>query len=310
MILNDIILPPFLQAGDTVGVLAPASRVNYTDIVPGIAMLREIWGLKVIEGKTLHLSDNQFAGTDSERLEDLQWMLDNPDIKAIIAARGGYGFSRLLDRLDFTGFRSSPKWFVGFSDVTAMLAHLLGIGFGSLHGPMAKLLCQEGGELATESLRRALFGGEVAYTIPANSFNRLGSGSGMLLGGNLCLLAHLTGSVSEVDTEGAILFIEDVNEYLYSIDRMMVQLKRSGKLDNLSGLIVGQFTDIRDNAAPVFGKNAWEIVRDHVQEYNYPVCFDFPVGHVADNRALFVGARAQFEVGPTEVSLHFLNRTV
>lgn len=304
MSFTDLIAPGYLQKGDTVGVVAPASRVNYRDVEPGIALLKEQWGLNVVEGKTLTNDYFQFSGTDRERLEDLQSMLDNTEIKAIIAARGGYGFSRLLDQLNFSIFKESPKWLVGFSDVTAVLTHLETLGFQCLHAPMAKLFCQEGGEEATESLRKALFGEKLSYTIPAHDFNRYGTADGRLVGGNLCLLAHLIGSKSEIDTQGKILFIEDVSEYLYNLDRMMVQLKRSGKLSNLAGLIVGQFTNIKDNAAPVFGKDAYEIVREHVSEFDYPVCYDFPVGHVADNRTLIIGATAKFEVDEGGVVLN------
>lgn len=296
MNLTDLLVPDYLQKGDTVGVVAPASRVNYRDVEPGIALLKEQWGLNVVEGKTLTNDYFQFSGTDEERLEDLQLMLDNTEIKAIIAARGGYGFSRLLDRLDFSIFKKSPKWLVGFSDVTAVLTHLETLGFQSLHAPMAKLFCQEGGEEATESLRKALFGEKLSYTIPMHYFNRSGTVEGRLVGGNLCLLAHLIGSASEIDTRGKILFIEDVSEYLYNLDRMMVQLKRAGKLSKLAGLIVGQFTNIKDNAAPIFGKDAYGIIREHVAEFAYPVCYDFPVGHVEDNRALIVGAKAKLQV--------------
>lgn len=303
MSFTNLITPPYLQKGDRVGVVAPASRVNYRDLVPGIALLKEEWGLEVVEGKTLTTDYYQFSGTDQERLDDLQAMLDDTEIKAIIAARGGYGFSRLLDQLDFSVFIKNPKWLVGFSDVTAVLSHLETLGYQSLHAPMTKLLCQEGGEAATESLRKALFGEKLSYAIATHDFNRNGSTEGQLVGGNLCLLAHLVGSKSEIDTKGKILFIEDVSEYLYNLDRMMVQLKRSGKLDQLAGLLVGQFTNIKDNAAPVFGKDAYEIVREHVVEFNYPVCYDFPVGHVADNRALIVGATAQLNVGESGVRL-------
>ncbi|HEV7348737.1 LD-carboxypeptidase [Telluribacter sp.] len=302
-----IIIPPFLQAGDTVGVLAPASRVNYEDVKPGLAVLRDQWNLHVLEGKSLTSSHYQYSGTDELRLHELQTMLSDPSVRAIIAARGGYGCSRLLDQLDFTAFRENPKWIVGFSDLTALLSHLHGLGYASLHGPMAKLLTKEGGEEATESLRKMLFGEEVAYTIPSHTYNQNGEVTAEVVGGNLCLLAHLTGSVSEPDTRGKILFIEDVGEYYYNLDRMMIQLKRAGKLDHLAGLIVGQFTDLKDNSNPSFGKGAYEILQEHTREYSYPVCYDFPTGHVPDNRAIGVGLVATLKVGRAEVSLRFLH---
>ncbi|MPR32735.1 S66 peptidase family protein [Salmonirosea aquatica] len=291
-----LLLPPYLQPGDTVGVLAPASKVSYDDCVAGLHVLRNEWHLNVVECPTLWSEYYQYSGTDQQRRDDMQSLLDNPDVKAILAARGGYGCSRIVDDLDFTAFEQSPKWLVGFSDLTALLAHLGTLGYASIHGPMVKTMAHEGGEQALESLRKALFGESMAYSVPAHPLNRPGIADGLVMGGNLCLLAHLVGSSSEVDTQGTLLFIEDINEYLYNIDRMMIQLKRAGKLQNLAGLIVGQFTEVRDNSDPAFGKTAYEIIADHTQEYSFPICFDFPVGHVADNRALPVGLMATLDV--------------
>ncbi|TDB65169.1 S66 peptidase family protein [Arundinibacter roseus] len=302
---KSLIAPPFLKAGDTVGVLAPASKIDYEDCLEGLRILREDWKLNVVEGATLKSQFYQFSGTDELRRQDLQSMLDNPEIKAILAVRGGYGCSRMMDQLDFSAFRQSPKWLVGFSDLTALLAHFYTIGYASIHGPMVKLFAKENGEIALESLRKALFGEPISYVLPAHAFNRLGEGFGPVVGGNLCLLAHLTGSVWEVDMAGKILFIEDINEYLYSIDRMMIQLKRAGQLENLSGLLVGQFSDVRDNPEPVFGKEAYEIIQEHTSNYNYPICYDFPTGHVADNRALPIGLTASLAVLPGEVRLDY-----
>ncbi|WP_247231856.1 LD-carboxypeptidase [Telluribacter sp. SYSU D00476] len=302
-----LIVPPFLQPGDTVGVLAPASRVSYDDVKPGLAVLRDQWNLNVIEGQSLTSSYYQYSGTDDLRLHDLQTMLDDPAVKAIIAARGGYGCSRLLDKLDFTTFRQHPKWIVGFSDLTALLSHLHGMGYVSLHAQMAKIFTKEGGEEALESLRRMLFGEEVGYSIPSHPFNQHGEATAEVVGGNLCLLAHLMGSGSELDTTGKILFIEDVGEYFYNLDRMMIQMKRGGKLDQLAGLLVGQFTDMRDNSDPTFGKDAYEIIREHTQEYSYPICYNFPTGHVADNRAMGVGLPARLVVEEQGASLRYLH---
>ncbi|WP_246439849.1 S66 peptidase family protein [Rhabdobacter roseus] len=298
-------LPSFLQPGDTVGVLAPASRLDYEEVLPGLRVLREQWQLQVQEGTTLRLAHHQFAGTDEERFQDLQAMLDDPSIKAILAARGGYGCSRLLDRLDFTEFRKNPKWVVGFSDLTALMAHLHGMGFASLHASMVKLFTKAGGELALESLRKMLFGEQVAYEVSTHPFNRLGSAEAELVGGNLCLLAHLVGSASDLDTAGKVLFLEDVGEYYYNLDRMLIQLQRAGKLRYLAGLVVGQFTEMRDNRDPTFGQDAYEIIQQHVSAYSYPVCYNFPVGHVADNRALGVGMPVQLKVGESNVTLSF-----
>lgn len=300
-----LIVPPYLQAGDTVGVVAPASKVRYEDCKPGLDILRNQWQLQVLEGPTLQGSYFQYSGTDEQRRQDLQTLLDNPDVKAIIAARGGYGCSRLLDDLDFTGFFESPKWLVGFSDLTAILSHLYSLGYAGIHAPMAKLFAIEQGEVALESLRKALFGEDLSYTVQPHSFNQAGEATGPVAGGNLCLLAHLVGSVSQVNMDGKILFVEDINEYLYTIDRMMIQLKRAGQLQSLAGLLVGQFTDVRDNSDPVFGKDAYEIILEHTQGYGYPICFDFPVGHVADNRALPIGLEASLRVGPEGAQLSY-----
>ncbi len=300
-----LLVPAFLQPGDTVGVLAPASKVSYEDCVPGLQILREKWYLDVLECPTLRGDYYQYSGTDQQRLNDLQALLDNPDVKAILAARGGYGCSRIIDELDFTEFKKSPKWLVGFSDLTAVLSHVNALGYAGIHAPMVKTMANEGGEQALESLRKALFGEVVQYTIHPHPYNKTGSAAAAVTGGNLCLLAHLLGSSSAVATDGRILFIEDINEYLYNIDRMMIQLKRAGQLQNLAGLIVGQFTDVRDNTDPVFGKTAYEIISDHTQKYGYPICFDFPVGHVSDNRALPVGMMATLEVESSRVSLNY-----
>ncbi|MCF0059746.1 LD-carboxypeptidase [Dyadobacter sp. CY356] len=300
-------IPPFLQPGDKIGIVAPASVVRYEDLLPGISLFRDEWKLNVVEGKTLKSSFNQFSATDEERLADLQAMLDDPSIKAIIAARGGYGCSRIIDRLDFTDFIKSPKWIVGFSDLTAILSQLYQLGYASVHAPMTKSIMQEGGETAAESLRSILFGELPGYSVEPNPLNRNGSAVAEIVGGNLCLLAHLIGSNTQIDTEGKILFIEDLNEYLYNLDRMMIQMKRAGKLSHLAGLIVGQFSDMKDNTNPSFGKTAYEIIHEHVAEYDYPLTFNFPIGHVADNRAIAVGMNAYLDVNKEGVELHFLS---
>ena len=302
---ENIIIPPYLKAGDLVGVMAPASRVRYEDCEAGLQVLRNQWDLEILEGSTLHEEHFQYSATDEHRRNELQKMLDNPNLRAIIAARGGYGCSRIVDDLDFTRFKKSPKWLVGFSDLTVFLSHLVRLGFAALHAPMVKTMTNEGGKEGMEVLRKALFGGKLAYQVPPHHFNRPGLAKGQVMGGNLCLLAHIIGSDSAVDTAGKILFIEDINEYLYNIDRMMVQLKRAGQLQNLAGLVVGQFTDSRDNSEPTFGKTAYEIILDHTQHLEYPICFDFPVGHVPDNRALPVGLTATLEVGESGALLRY-----
>ena len=289
--------PPYLKPDDTVGVLAAASCLDYEDLAPGLAMMRQDWGLEVIEGQTLRLKDHGFAGTDTQRAQDLQTMLDDPAIKAIFSARGGYGSSRILDQLDFSAFVQKPKWVVGFSDITAVHSHIYGLGVESLHATMPKLFARTDAQEAVQSLKNMLFGyQQPTYQAPPTVHNRLGKAQGNVVGGNLCLMAHLLGSRSEIDTTNCILFLEDLNEFYYNLDRMMVQLKRAGKLSQLAGLVVGQFTDSKDNDREPFGMTADEIVAHHVGQYAYPVCFNFPVGHVDRNLAIPHGRRVELTV--------------
>jgi muramoyltetrapeptide carboxypeptidase len=294
--------PNPIQQGDTVGLLALACKVDFDILKPAIELMENIWGLKVILGESLTSEYHQFAGTDKVRAEDFQKMLNNPEIKAIFSARGGYGSSRLLDAIDFTGFQKHPKWMVGFSDITAVHCHIHTLHIESLHATMPKLFLQEGGEESLESLRKILFGENLDYKIEPHQMNRLGVGEGQLVGGNLALLSHVIGSKSDINYDGKILFLEDVNEYLYNIDRMMIQLKRSEKLKNLAGLIVGSFSDCQDNQVP-FGKTANEIIQEAVADYEYPVCYGFPVGHEVDNWAMPCGREVRLLVEEYSVSL-------
>jgi muramoyltetrapeptide carboxypeptidase len=236
------------------------------------------------------------------RAKDFQMMLDDPKIKAIFSARGGYGSSRLLDSVDFTTFQKQRKWVVGFSDITAVHCHIHTLNIESLHGTMPKLFLQEGGEESLESLRKVLFGEEINYKTEPHQRNRLGATNGQLIGGNLAILIHLIGSKSDINYDGKILFLEDVNEYLYNIDRMMIQLKRSGKLQKLVGLIVGSFSDCQDDEVP-FGKTANEIIQEAVADYNFPVCYGFPVGHEVNNWAMPCGREMSLLVEEYGVSL-------
>ena len=291
-----------IQKGDTVGLLALACKVDFEVLRPTIALMENVWGLKVILGESLTSEYHQFAGTDSVRANDFQMMLDDPEIKAIFSARGGYGSSRLLDFIDFTAFQKQPKWVIGFSDITAVHCHIHTLNIESLHATMPKLFLQEGGEKSLESLRKVLFGEVINYKIEPHKLNRLGAGEGQIIGGNLAILVHVIGSKSDVNYDGKILFLEDINEYLYNIDRMMIQLKRSGKLQNLAGLIVGSFSDCQDNDVP-FGKNANEIIQEAVADYDFPVCHGFPVGHEVDNWAMPCGREMSLLVEEYGVSL-------
>jgi muramoyltetrapeptide carboxypeptidase len=294
--------PQSLRKGDTVGLLALACKVDFEVLKPAIALMENDWGLKVILGKSLTSEYYQFAGTDEVRANDFQLMLDNPKIKAIFSARGGYGSSRLLDNIDFTAFQKSPKWIIGFSDITAVHCHIHTLGIESLHATMPKLFLQEGGEESLENLRKILFDESFSYQVSPHEMNHLGTGNGQLIGGNLALLVHVIGSKSDINYNKKILFLEDINEYLYNIDRMMIQLKRSGKLQNLAGLIVGSFSDCQDNDVP-FGKTANEIIAEAVAEYNFPVCYNFPIGHEVENWAMPCGREVKLKVENNGVSL-------
>lgn len=284
--------------------MAPAGFMPIEKMQACIETL-DSWGYTVELGATTHSgATNYFSGTDDERLADLQHMLDNKKISAVLCARGGYGVSRIIDRLNFKKIKKHPKWLIGFSDITVLLSHLQArYKIASLHAPMAAAFNE--GEFNNPyvlSLRQALEGGKASYECNGGPYNQKGSAVGELVGGNLALLAHLVGSSSEIKTKNRILFLEDVGEYLYNIDRMLLQLKRAGKLDKLSGLIIGGFTENKDTERP-FGKEVHEIIHEHVKNYSYPVCFGFPVGHQKENYALKIGGRYQLTVDEVTVSL-------
>ncbi len=296
--------PPFLRPGDTVAITAPASRVRNEDLLIGINTLRS-WGLKVETGTTLGSSFHNFSAPFTQRLHELQGFLDNPDIACILAARGGYGVSDLIDHLDFTAFRKSPKWIVGFSDLTALLLHLNSLGYEAVHGPMAKTFSFD--THSAEMLRKLLFGEGTDYRFSSLPENRLGNATGPALGGNLVLLAHSLGSASDIPYQGRILFLEDVGEKLYNIDRLMVQLKRAGKLERLAGLVAGSFTDM---AEPSFGSTAMEIILHHTRDFDYPVALGFEFGHDDVNLPVVMGRNYALEVNRAEVSLKMLENDI
>jgi muramoyltetrapeptide carboxypeptidase len=297
-------LPPFLRPGDIIAIVCPAGYMPRDKAQTCIDTL-QTWGYRVRIGATLgNASDNYFSGTDDQRLADFQQMLDAPEVKAILCGRGGYGLSRIIDRIDFTRFVKAPKWIIGFSDITVLHTHILAnYGIATLHAPMAGAF-NDGGAAGpgVESLRLTLAGERPVYSAPAHPFNRPGIATGRLIGGNLALLAHVIGSPSEPDTDGSILFLEDVGEYLYNIDRMLIQLRRSGKLQNLAGLLAGGFTELKDTTRP-FGATVEEIIREVIGDTGYPVAFGFPVSHGKENVALKVGATYRFEVRPEQVLL-------
>lgn len=291
------ITPPFLQPGQRVALVSTARKIT----PPEVALAQQIladWGFEVVLGESIGAASHQFAGDDDLRRRDFQRQLDAPSIRAIFCARGGYGTARLVDTLNFSQFVESPKWVAGFSDITVLNCHLLRLGFQSIHGVMPVLFGQEGGEAAVASLRAALVGEALTYTAPPHALNRPGTATGELVGGNLSLLHTITGTSSQADFTGRILFLEDLDEYLYHIDRMLLHLHRTGQLAGLAGLVVGHFSQMRDNAVP-FGQDAYEIIDYYAQRYAFPVGYGLPVGHEADNQALVVGRPATLVVGAT-----------
>lgn len=285
-----------------IGITCPAGYMAAEKAQNCITTLQS-WGFDVMVGKTLGSnSKNYFSGTDEERRDELQAMLDDENINAILFGRGGYGMGRIIDQLDFTKFKKKPKWVIGFSDITVLHAHLYTkIRTASLHAPMAAAF-NEGENEFIRSLHNTIKGKKAKYSCSTHSFNKTGTATAELVGGNLTLLAHITGTSSDVDTKNKILFLEDIGEQNYNIDRMFYQLKRSGKLQNLTGLIIGGFTDMKDTERP-FGKTVYEAIRDIINEYDYPVCYSFPVSHGTENYALKIGLHYTLKVGKNKTLL-------
>ncbi len=297
-----MITPPYLQKGDTVAIVSTARKNIDDNLKPSIDLLKS-WGLEVKIGKTIGLDYYQLAGTDEQRTSDFQEQMDNPNIKAIWCVRGGYGTVKIIDQLDFTKFKQNPKWIVGFSDVTVLHSHLNNMGFQSLHATMPVAI-PRATEDAKESLRKALFGEKLEYTLSCDAINHPGKAKGELVGGNLSILYSLLGSPSAIDCTDKILFLEDLDEYLYHVDRMMVNLKRNGCLSSLKGIIIGGMTEMKDNEIP-WGRNALEIIEDTVEGLNIPIIYNFPAGHIRDNRALIFGRQISMEVNETESKVVF-----
>lgn len=295
-----------LQPGSTIGITCPSGYVSAERVLYATVVL-EKWGFKTRLGKTVGNEFHYFSGDDATRLADLQEMLDDPTIDAILMGRGGYGLSRIIDQIDFAKFVKHPKWICGFSDITVLHSHIQAqFGIPTIHSVMCGAFKPETEETDyILSLRKAITGEGLRYNIPASSYNRVGETTAKIVGGNLAMLAHLTGSVSQIDTDGKILFIEDIGEHLYHIDRMLLNLKRSGQLSKLKGLLVGSFTDIEDTDRP-FGQTLEEIIFDKVKEYDFPVAFNFQCGHDEVNYTLVLGADYQFTVkeNSVELSLH------
>jgi len=289
-----------LNIGDKIGIISTARKISLEELNPSIKLLEE-WGLKVVFGKNLFEEDNQFSGTVSQRTSDLQSMIDDDSIKAILCARGGYGTVQIIDKVDFSHLIKNPKWIIGYSDVTVLHSHLHQLGITSLHATMP-INFEKNTPKALESLKSALFGLRDLTEISHHHFNRFGKVEGEIVGGNLSILYSLLGSGSDINTDGKILFIEDLDEYLYHVDRMMMNLKRNGKLKNLKALIIGGISDMNDNTIP-FGKTAEEIILEYIKEFDFPVCFNFPAGHLDDNRCVRFGVKSVLEVNKNGVSL-------
>ncbi|CAA0151856.1 LD-carboxypeptidase [Tenacibaculum maritimum] len=300
------IKPPYLQKGDTIIILAPAGILkNRALVIDKAKMLAEKWGLKVLYGKHMFEQGNHFAGTDEQRCEDFQKALDDPTIKAIWSERGGYGSVRILDRLDFTIFKKHPKWIIGYSDLTAFHNHINNVGVETLHAMMGVSL-EDKAAMITETIatfKKALFGEQLKYEVGASRYNRKGKVSGELVGGNIAVLASMLGSESQLDTDGKILFIEEIGEYKYSIDRMLQSLRRAGYFRKLKGVIVGGMTKIKKNTTP-WGSSIEQLILDIIPE-NIPVMFNFPAGHDSDNRALILGRKVVLEVEENKALLLF-----
>jgi muramoyltetrapeptide carboxypeptidase len=303
-------IPPFLREGDTIAITSPAGYIRNEEIMPAVARLQD-WGFRVRVGGTVGKRDCSFGGSDAERAMDLQVLMDDPSVKAILCARGGYGITRIIDRLDLGRLREKPKWLIGFSDITALHLHLTHEHpVASIHSKMCNSF-PENWEMAEPvvretilSIRDVLTGKKMSYEVPSDIANRTGKGTGMLVGGNLSVIQTCMGTGSEIRTKDRILFLEEVGEYLYSIDRMMTNLQRAGKLDGLHGLIIGGFNRIKaDDPGEEFGRTVAEIVMEKTAGHSYPVCFNFPVGHQRNNFALKCGVVHDLVVGPDTVRL-------
>lgn len=296
--------PSNLQKGDKIAIISTARKISKVELQPAVEELNS-WGLEVVFGENLFQEYHQFSGTDEERAADLQWALDSDEIKAVLCARGGYGTVKIIDQIDFLKFVNHPKWVIGYSDVTVLHNHInQNYGIQTLHATMPINFGTNTKE-ALDSLKETLFGASPVYFTDAHKLNRNGETEGELVGGNLSILYSLTGTKSQLDTKGKILFLEDLDEYLYHVDRMMMNLDRAGMLKDLKGLVIGGMTDMNDNTIP-YGKTAIQIISETAAKYDYPVCFNFPAGHLDDNRTLIMGGKVKLQVSEGGGELTFL----
>lgn len=306
---TNLIQPPHLKAGDSVIIVAPSGVLNHREkeVNQAKAML-ESWGLKVRIGDHVYKKDNHFAGSDAQRAEDFQKALDNPNIQAIWSARGGYGTVRILDKLDYTEFKKHPKWMIGYSDITGLHNQMHNEGIETIHAMMCTSMTDDlkDIEYTITTFKKALFGDTLEYTIEGNSYNKTGAAKAPLVGGNLTLLHTMLGSDTSINTDGKILFIEEIGEYKYHIDRMLQSLKRAGYFDNCKGLIVGDISRMRKNTT-AWGTSVEQLILDVLEECDFPVLFGFPAGHEKDNRALILGRTVEMEVGKDKALVKFKN---
>ena len=295
-----MIIPKKINIGDKIGILATARKISMEELIPSIKTL-ESWGLEVVLGKFLFENDNQFAGTIDQRAEGFQNMIDDDEIKAILCARGGYGTVQIIDKINFSNLYKHPKWIIGYSDITVLHSHLHQLGLATLHATMP-INFLKNKKKSLESLYKILFASPNIIQGPNNKFNKLGNVEGEIVGGNLSVLYSLLGSNSDINTNQKILFLEDLDEYLYHIDRMIVNMKRNKKFNNLKAMIIGGMTDMNDNDIP-FGKTAEEIILGHINEYDFPFCFEFPCGHIYDNSSIILGAPSVLDITENGVNL-------
>jgi len=301
--------PPYLKAGDTVAIVAPSGILkNRTAEIEQAKTLLKSWGLHTVVGKHVFNQNNHFAGTDDERCEDFQKALDNPKIKAIWCARGGYGSVRVLDKLNYTKFKSKPKWVIGYSDITAFHNQIHNLGFQSLHAMMCTSMQDDINtiESTISTFKDAIFGNSLSYTLEGSNYNKTGTATGPLVGGNLSILYSMLGSKTSIDTSGKILFIEEIGEYHYHLDRMLQSLKRAGYFDHCKGVIVGDITKVRKNTTP-WGSTTEQLILDVLSEYHFPIAFNMPAGHEKDNRALILGRNIEFTVNNGQSTIFFKN---
>lgn len=310
---ENFVIPRYLRAGDTIGITSPAGYITAEEIEPAVRQIKQ-WGFRVKTGDTIGKKYFGFGGTDDERLRDLQNMLDDDSIKAVMCARGGYGVVRIIDRLDFKKFIARPKWIIGFSDITALHTHINSrLNIATIHSkmcnsfPVNSTAADNLQRETIDSIRLALTGEPLNYPVIPSPYNKYGTGEGALVGGNLRMIESLAGTASDLKTGNAILFVEDTGEYLYNIDRMFWNLKRTGKLKNLNGLVIGGFRIKPDDPGEEFGIPLQRIVLDAVKEYRFPVCFGFPAGHQKDNFALKCGARHRLQVRSQSCVLEEIN---